>query len=285
MRKLEKHKRILILHMLVEGMSMQATKRVVGCSFNTVAKLLRDAGEACRIYHDQTVQRVKTNFVQCDEIWSFCYAKEKTLGMMEEQPNVYAGDVWTWTAIDPHTKLMIPYEVGDRSGDTAWTFIANLRKRLLIRSNGKIHLTTDGHTAYFDVIRDIFAGKVHYAQVLKYFDEVEGTAGQWRRAMLGNPDLDNATTNHAERQNLNIRMGNRRFTRLTNAFSKRVEKHLLMLHLYFVYYNFIREHMTLETAPAVEAGLINRPHTFDWLVDLIDSHAPKPKRPKRYNKK
>lgn len=287
MRKLEKHKRILILHMLVEGMSMRATSRVVGCSINTVVKLLHDAGHACARYHDQTVRNLKCKFVQCDEIWAFCYAKNKTIEAMKDEdlPDTFAGDVWTWTALDPLSKLMISYEVGDRSGDTAWCFIADLRKRLNINKRGKVHLTTDGHTAYFDVIRDIFAGKVDYMQVLKFFDEVEGTAGQWKRPMLGDPDFANASVSFIERQNLNIRMGNRRFTRLTNAFSKRIEKHLLMLHVYFVYYNFIREHMTLETAPAVEAGLINRPHTMEWMIDLIDSHAPKPNRPKRYKKK
>ena len=202
----------------------------------------------------------------------------------EDLPDTFAGDVWTWTALDSTSKLMISYEVGDRSGDTAWDFIADLKKRLKIGS-GKVHLTTDGHLAYFDVIRDIFAGKVDYMQVLKYFDEVEGTAGQWKRPMLGNPNFSKASVSFVERQNLNIRMGNRRFTRMTNAFSKRVEKHLLMLHLYFVYYNFIRVHMTLETTPAVKIGIANMPHDFHWLIDMIDSHALKPKRPRRYNKK
>ena len=172
--------------------------------------------------------------------------------------------------------------VGDRSGYTAIAFISNLRKRLIVGSRRKVHLVTDGHTAYFDVIKDVFEDKVHYSQLIKFYDEKTGEVGQWKRAMLGKPNLDETSTSLIERQNLNIRMQNRRFTRKTNAHSKRAEKHFLMLHLYFAYYNFMRVHMTLETAPAVEAGLIDRQFDFDWLIELIDSNAPKPKRPKRY---
>ena len=260
---------------------MRATSRVVGCSITTVAKLLRDAGIACGKYHDETVRKVKTRNLQLDEIWAFCYAKQKTT----EQDGFDvkgAGDVWTWTAIDSDTKLIISYVVGDRSADTAAEFISDLDKRIL--KNPKPQITTDGFKSYIETIKDILWGKAHYAQLLKIYDEDEGVLTQWKRPIMGKPKMDKIGTSFVERQNLNIRMGNRRFTRLTNAFSKRVLNHLCMLHIYFVYYNFVRVHLTLETTPAVKAGIADKKRDMEWMIDIVDAMESKPKRPKRYKK-
>ena len=277
MNKLSKHKRIQILEMLVEGMSMRSVSRVVGVSINTVLKLLVDAGEACALYHDEHVRNIKAAHIQCDEIWAFCYCKQKTV----DRQNVLqegAGDVWTWTALERDTKLIIAYEVGDRSAVTAMEFIANLRTRLATR----VQLTTDGLKAYLEAIEDAFGDDIDFAQLVKIYDK---DTDQRKRAVIGNPVERDISTSHVERQNLNMRMGMRRFTRLTNAFSKKLENHVHMLSLYFVYYNFVRKHLTLGTTPAVTAGLAQRKRHMGWIVGLVDARAPKPNRPKTYRKR
>ena len=277
MHKLRKHKRIQILEMLCEGMSMRSVSRVVGVSINTVSKLLVDAGHACAIYHDKHVRDVEASHIQCDEIWSFCYCKQKTV----ERANVEqegAGDVWTWTAFERDTKLIVAYEVGDRSAVTAMEFIANLKARLATR----VQLTTDGLKAYLEAVEGAFGDDIDFAQLVKIYDK---DTDQRKRAVIGSPVESDISTSHVERQNLNMRMGMRRFTRLTNAFSKKLENHIHMLSLYFLYYNFVRRHLTLETTPAVAAGLADEKRNMSWIVDLVDAHAPKPNRPKTYRKR
>lgn len=292
MNKLPLHKRIMILNMLVEGMSMRAISRTAGVSINTVSKLLVQAGEACAEYHDQAVQNVKASHVQCDEIWSFCYAKQKNVAKAKAAPEG-AGDVWTWTALDSDSKMILAYEVGDRSAATAIEFMDDLRARLANR----VQLTTDGHKAYLEAVEGAFGGDVDFAQLVKlYGDSPDGKraekkyspatcTGSIKRRVEGNPDPAAVSTSHVERQNLTMRMGMRRFTRLTNGFSKKLENHLHMLSLYFVHYNFVRMHKTLRMTPAMAAGVSDTLHDMEWIVGLIDARAPAPKKRGPYKKR
>jgi IS1 family transposase len=282
----------MILNMLVEGMSMRAISRTVGVSINTVTKLLINAGEACAAYHDETVQNVTAKRVQCDEIWSFCYAKDKNVKAAKAAPDG-AGDVWTWTAIDSDSKMILSYEIGDRSGATAIEFMDDLCARL----SNRVQLTTDGHKAYLEAVEGAFGGDVDYAQLIKLYGGATGSKGHEKkyspaectgikkRAVEGNPDMAHVSTSYVERQNLSMRMGMRRFTRLTNGFSKKLENHLHMLSLYFVHYNFVRIHKTLKVTPAMAAGVSKTLHDMEWIVGLIDANAPAPKKRGPYKKK
>ena len=289
MNKLSNSKRAQILEMLVEGMSMRATSRVAKVSINTVTKLMVDAGEACAAYHDGTVRNVTASKVQCDEIWAFCYAKGKNVARAKAAPRG-AGDVWTWTAIDADSKMILSYEIGDRSGATAIEFMDDLRSRLVNR----VQLTTDGHKAYLEAVEGAFGTDVDYAQLIKLYGDVPEArrryspaecVGTRKRRVNGNPDHKDVSTSYIERQNLTMRMGMRRFTRLTNAFSKKLENHLLMLSLYFVHYNFVRIHSTLKCTPAMAAGVSDTLHDMEWIVGLIDARAAKPNRPATYHKR
>ena len=291
MNKLPTDKRVMILNMLVEGMSMRSISRTVGVSINTVSKLLVEAGEACAAYHDEAVRDVHASRVQCDEIWSFCYAKEKNVARAKAAPKG-AGDVWTWTAIEADTKLIISWEVGDRTSATAIEFMDDLRDRLANR----VQLTTDGHKAYLEAVEGTFGGDVDYAQLIKLYGPTDGKGSEKRyspaectgirkRKVEGSPDPEAVSTSYVERNNLTMRMGMRRFTRLTNAFSKKLENHLHTLSLYFVHYNFCRVHKSLRMSPAMAAGVSDTLHDMEWIVGLIDARAPKPKRPATYRKR
>ena len=291
MNKLTNSKRTQILELLVEGMSMRAASRVTKVSINTVTKLMVEAGEACAAYHDKTVRNVTAQRVQCDEIWAFCYAKEKNVARARSAPRG-AGDVWTWTALDSDSKMILSYEVGDRSGATAIELMDDLRGRLANR----VQLTTDGYKAYLEAVEGALGGDVDYAQLIKLYGEPTGQKGHERkyspsestgtrkRRVEGNPDPAHVSTSYVERQNLTMRMGMRRFTRLTNAFSKKLENHLLMLSLYFVHYNFVRIHKTLKCTPAMAAGVTDTLRDMEWIVSLIDARAAKPNRPATYKK-
>lgn len=291
MNKLPIHKRAQILSMLVEGMSMRSASRIAGVSFMTVIKLLVDAGEACAVHHDEHVVNVKASHIQCDEIWAFCYAKQKNVPKAKAAP-VGAGDVWTWTAIDRNTKLLIAYEVGDRSGATAREFIADLRNRLANR----VQLTTDGHKVYLEAVDKAFGIDVDYAQLIKIYGNEPGNRSDVRyspgecigiekRPVMGKPVEADISTSHVERQNLNMRMGMRRFTRLTNAFSKKMANHMAMVSLYTTFYNFCRIHTSLRITPAMAAGLSADLRNMEWIVGLIDSRTLKPNRPTTYRKR
>ena len=293
MNKLPTSTRETILAMLVEGMSMRAISRTVGVSINTVTKLLVDAGEACAAYHDEHVRGIRGHRrIECDEIWSFVYAKEKMVPRAKVAPDG-AGDVWTFTAIDADSKLIASYLVsGERDGEAALAFMDDLRGRLEDRPQ----LTTDGLIAYVGAVEGAFGGDVDFAQVIKGYGKEPGEDHERRysppvctsiekRRIEGDPDMRKANTSYVERQNLSMRMGMRRFTRLTNAFSKRVEKHWAMLSLYFLHYNFCRIHKTLQVTPAMEAGLTGELRDVEWIVNLIDARAAKPKRPKTYRKR
>jgi len=247
MNKLPDAKRIQILHMLVEGSSMRSISRIVGCSINTVTKLLVEAGEACFAYHDENVRGLHSKRIQCDEIWSFCYSKQKNVATAKAAPE-QAGDVWTWTSLDADSKLICNWIVGGRDAEYAMMLMDDLRARLETR----VQLTTDGHKAYLEAVEGAFGGAVDYAQLVKLYGAApESFKGRYSpadcigakpRRIEGNPDLAHVSTSYVERQNLNMRMGMRRFTRLTNAFSKKLDNHCHALSLYFTYYNFVRIH-------------------------------------------
>ena len=285
MNKLSTAKRAQVLSLLLEGMSMRSVSRVTGTSINTVTKLLVDAGRACADYHNQTVRNVRTRRVQCDEIWAFCYAKDKNVDGAKSAP-VGSGDVWTWTALDSDSKMILTYELGDRSSVTALEFMDDLRSRLANR----VQLTTDGHKAYLGAVEGAFGGDVDFAQLVKLYGEPAGKGGHERkyspaectgalkRSVEGRPDPSHISTSHVERSNLSMRMGMRRFTRLTNAFSKKLENHFHMLSLYFVHYNFVRIHKSLRMTPAMAAGVSDTLHDIEWIVGLIDARIQPTKR-------
>ena len=286
MNRLDTAKRAMILGMLVEGMSMRSIERLTGASINTVRKLLEDAGEACAAYHHTNVRGIEGHrTIECDEIWAFVYAKQRNVPRAKAAPD-NAGDVWTWTAIDADSKLIVSYLVAsDREGATALQFMDDLRSRLEDRPQ----LNTDGLLAYIEAVEGAFGGDVDFAQVIKRYGREPGTDERRysppvctkveKRRVEGNPDMAKANTSYVERQNLTMRMGMRRFTRLTNAFSKRIEKHAAMVGLYALHYNYCRIHATLKVTPAMEAGLSDKVRDLEWIVGLIDANAPRPDKP------
>ena len=293
MNELPTSKRAMILSMLVEGMSMRSISRMLGVSINTVTKLLVDAGEVCAAYHDETVRGIRGHRrVECDEMWSFVYAKEHAVRRGRAAPDG-AGDIWTFTAIDAGAKLIVSYLVsGERGGETALAFMDDLRGRMEDRPQ----LPTDRLSAHQDAVEGALGGDVDLAQVIKAYGKEPGEDNERRysspvctsiekRRVEGNPDLRKANTSYVERHNLSMRMAMRRFTRLTNGFSKQVEKHVAMLSLYFVHYNFCRIHKTLKVTPAMEAGLTSELRDMEWIVSLIGARATKPNRPKTYRKR
>lgn len=292
MNKLPLAKRVQILSMLCEGSSMRSISRVADVSFNTVAKLLQDAGEACAAFHFNTVKDVKAKWVQCDEIWSFCYAKQKNVATAKS-PTYGAGDVWTWTALDSDSKLIISYMVGDRDAETANFFMDDLRSRI----SGRTQLTTDGLRLYVDAVAGAFGNEeVDYAMLVKLYGESAGAGnerryspveciGAQKRRITGNPDAKHVSTSHVERQNLTMRMSMRRFTRLTKAFSKKLDNHIDALSLYFVFYNFARIHKTLRVSPAMAAGLTDKLWSMEDIAVLIDAREGEPKKRGPYKKR
>lgn len=289
MNKLPIEKRRLILNMLVEGSSMRSISRIADVSINTVSKLLADAGDAALVMHHENVQNVEASRVQCDEIWSFCYAKQKNVKTAKAAPKE-AGDVWTWTALDADTKLIVTYLVGGRDAEYAMEFIDDLRQRLANR----VQLTTDGYRPYLEAVEGAFGEDVDYAQLVKIYGEApEGTrrysppecVGARKRRVAGNPEMADVSTSYVERQNLTMRMSMRRFTRLTNAFSKKYENHVHALALYFYHYNFCRIHKSLRVTPAMEAKLTDRVWSFDDLVEKMDEMAPPPAKRGPYKKR
>ena len=277
MNKLPLEKRVQILSMLCEGSSMRSIGRVADVSFNTVAKLLHDAGLACATYHDETVRNVTAERVQCDEIWSFCYAKEKNVPRDFKGKFGY-GDVWTWTALDADTKLIPSWMIGDRSANTATIFIQDLASRL----SNRVQLTTDGHKAYLNAIEEAFTGTpIDYAMLTKIYREPpDGTQKRYSPGVCcgvrmdeikGYPDANHISTSFVERQNLTMRMSMRRFTRLTNGFSKKVQNLEYAVALHFMHYNFARVHKSLRVTPAMEAGVSDHVWEIEEIVTLIDA--------------
>lgn len=270
---------------------MRSISRVADVSINTVAKLLVEAGETSLAIHDEYVRGVKASRIQCDEIWSFCYAKEKNVATARAAPDG-AGDVWTWTALDSDTKLMVAYFVGDRSGESAMILMDDLRARLANR----VQLTTDGHKAYLEAVEGAFGADIDFAQLVKLYGGAEGAGPEKRyspaectgirkRRVEGNPDIAHVSTSHVERMNLSIRMQNRRFTRLTNAFSKKLDNHIHALALYFAFYNFCRIHKSLRMSPAMAVGITDRLWSLEDIVAKMDDMAPAPAKRGPYKKR
>jgi IS1 family transposase len=274
MNKLSTEEKVRVVACLVEGNSLRSTVRMTGIHRTTIQKLLVELGAACSAYQDKVFRNLKLTRLQCDEIWAFCGAKEKNA--TPEQKREGWGDVWTWTALDSKTKLVPCWLVGDRTMPTAYHFMQDLAGRLANR----VQLTTDGYKAYAVCVEGAFGSEVDYGQIQKIYSNPNSrdAAARYRPAkcmgakkaiISGAPDAQHISTSHTERQNLTMRMSMRRFTRLTNAFSKKVENHEAAVALHFMYYNFARVHQTLRVTPAMEAGISDHVWTLEEIVGLI----------------
>ena len=267
---------------------MRAISRVLGISLTTVMKLLVESGTACVAFHDKAVRRIQARRVECDEIWSFCYAKDRNKARVTGGYDG-VGDIWTWTALDTGSKLIVSWLVSQgRDATYANEFMMDVADRL----DTRVQLTTDRLGVYLEAVQTAFGNQVDYAQLVKLYGvrEDEGVTRRYSPAgvvgikdfgLIGEPEPEMVTTSHVERHNLTMRMSLRRFTRLTNAFSKKVENHVHALALYFVWYNFCRVHMSLDTTPAVAAGLAEHPRNIRWIGELIDEHYGRPRRARR----
>ena len=289
MNTLPRYKKVLILKCLTEGMSIRAVARIADVSRNTVTKLVIDAGKACADYQDRTLRGLACQRVQVDEAWCFVYAKAKNVPRAKSAP-AEAGDVWTWVAMDADTKLVPSWRVGDRSGATAIDLMDDLRARL----TNRVQITSDGHKAYLEAVEGAFGGDVDYAQLIKLYGEAPDAEkryspatciGTRKRRVEGNPDPDYVSTSYIERQNLTMRMSMRRFTRLTNAFSKKLENHAHAIALHYMVYNFCRIHQSLNVTPAMEAGVTDRLWEIADVVDMVEAAAPKPRPRGPYRKR
>ena len=274
MNRLTRQVRAQILHLLCEGQSIRAVTRLTGCSKNTVAKLLVEAGHACAAYQDKALRNLSCKRVQMDEIWSFVYAKASNVEKAKAAPE-RAGDVWTWTAICADTKLLVSWLLADRSTNAAVEFVSDLRGRLANR----VQLTSDGHSPYLQAVDEAFGEDVDYAMLVKHYGTPPQSetryspaicTGAEKRPKIGNPDAKHISTSYVERSNLTMRMHMRRFTRLTNAFSKKVENHAAAIALHTMYYNFIRIHQTLKVTPAMAAGVTDKLWEMDDLVGMLE---------------
>lgn len=275
MNRLSREDRIRVIASLVEGNSIRSTVRMTGVAKNTVAKLLLEIGAACLEYQDKALRNLTCKRIHADEIWSYVGAKQKNVKPEHFEDGGFAGDVWTWTAIDADTKLVACWAVGPRNAVTARDFMHDLAERLANR----VQLTTDGLKAYLVAVDSAFGDDIDFAQLVKIYGE--GPEGQKRyspaecigcerKAVTGNPKVKHISTSFVERQNLTMRMSMRRFTRLTNGFSKKIENHVAAISLHFMYYNFARVHQTLKTTPAVAAGVADRVWTVADIVELLE---------------
>jgi IS1 family transposase len=273
MNRLDPKTRAQVVRCLVDGVSLRATSRITGASKNTITKLLCELGAACRAYHDQHVRGVTSKRVQCDEIWSFVYGKDKNLSDAAKATGE-KGSMWTWTAIDADSKLVISYLIGGRDAGYAWAFMQDVAERVANR----VQLTTDGHKPYLAAVDAAFSGEIDYAILIKEYGETDAGAGRYspanccgtiRKPVTGCPEAEHVSTSYVERQNLTMRMALRRFTRLTNGFSKKLANLEHAVSLHFAYYNFCRVHQTLRVTPAMEAGLTDRVWSIDDLIALM----------------
>ena len=274
MNKLTTAKRAQIVAALVEGNSLRATSRMTGASKVTILRLLEALGPACAEYHDKAVRNLTSKRIQCDEIWQFCYAKDKNVP--EEKRGTFGfGDVWTWVAIDSDSKLVASYTVGTRGAGTAKAFMDDLASRLANR----VQLTTDGHRVYLQAVEDAFGNDIDYAMLVKMYGNDRETEARYSPAecigckeigITGRPNPKHISTSHVERQNLTMRMGMRRFTRLTNGFSKKVDNHFWAIALHYMHYNFCRIHQTLRVTPAMEAGIADHVWAIEEVIELLN---------------
>jgi len=280
MNRLPLERRAQILSMIAEGSSLRATSRMADVSLNTVTKLLLDVGAACEKYQDQMLRGLHAKRVQCDEIWSFVYAKAKNVPE-EHRGELGYGDVWTWTALDSETKLLITWAIGRRDGFTASAFIRDLAERLATR----VQLTTDGHKVYLEAVEGTFGSAIDYAMLIKTYESDSGSkvpadrkyspavcTGEVKQRITGDPDPDDISTSQVERHSLTMRMSMRRFTRLTNAFSKKLDNHKAAVSFYAMFHNFARQHKTLRVTRAMEAGLADHIWTAAEIAALAHSN-------------
>jgi len=274
MNKLTTEKRVQVVAALVEGNSLRSVVRMTGVHRTTIQNLLIELGAACAAYQSETLRDLPCAKIQCDEIWSFCYAKEKNVP--EEKKGEWGyGDVWTWTAIDADTKLIPCWHVGTRDAGAAYEFIHDLKSRLASR----VQLTTDGHKAYLRAVEDAFGCEVDYAMLVKMYGAPRGREAYYSPdkctgcitiKVSGDPNPKDISTSFVERQNLTMRMGMRRFTRLTNGFSKKIQNHEAAIALHFMYYNFCRIHQTLRVTPAMAAGVTDHVWSLEEMIALLD---------------
>jgi IS1 family transposase len=272
MKQLTTSQRAQVVRCLVEGNSIRSTVRITGVAKNTIVKLLGELGCACAAYHNRAVRNLKVRRLQCDEIWEFVGAKAKNVSV--EKKAAGWGDIWTWTGIDADTKLMVSYLVGGRGADWAQEFMEDCASRI----RNRVQITTDGHKAYLEAVENAFGADIDYAQLQKIYGAPAENDTRYSPAtcigcdmkvVSGDPDPKHVSTSYVERSNLTLRMGMRRFTRLTNAFSKKVENHRHMVALFFLYYNFCRVHATLRVTPAMESGLSNHVWSIEELCGLL----------------
>jgi len=290
MNHLSIQKKVQIVNLLVEGNSMRSIMRILDVSKGAVAKLLVEVGRACMAFHNDTVINVKASKIQADEIWAYVGCKDKNA--TDEQKDSGMGDAWTWVGIDADTKLVVSWFVGNRSAESATIFMQDMASRL----SNRVQLTTDGHHAYLEGVTDAFGSYIDYAQLIKIYGSSSDSSSPTERKyspsklksiekhlVSGKPDKEHISTSYVERQNLTMRMHMRRFTRLTNGFSKKLENHMHAIALHFVYYNFVKQHNSLRITPAMAAGLTKRFMTLEDIVTMIPER--KPNRPLSYKKK
>jgi IS1 family transposase len=276
MNKLPNEKRAQVLQMMSEGLALRAITRLTAISRTTLLKLLADAGQAFSEYQDRALMKLPCRRVQVDEAWAFCYAKQKNVPTAKKAPEC-AGDIWTWVGLDADSKLAVSWHVGDRDSEAAEIFINDLAKRL----SNRVQLTSDGHKPYLQAIEGAFGADIDYAMLVKtYGASPESSKGRYSPAectgaikmpIEGKPDPKHISTSFVERQNRSMRMGNRRMTRLTDAFSKKAENHAHMMAVYFMHYNFVRLHQTLRTTPAMAAGVTKRLWEMADMVDVLEA--------------
>jgi len=276
--KLSAERKAQVIKVLCEGNSIRSTSRITNTAINTVVKILKEVGLACLKYQDNELKDLSCKRIECDEIWSFCYAKQKNVPK-DKQGRFGYGDVWTFVAIDADTKLVLSWHVGEREPADAYYFLNTVKERVLNR----IQLTTDGHRMYYEAVENTFGDDIDYAMLIKYYHDSGDESGRYSpprcnktktKLIKGSPDMSKVSTSYVERQNLTMRMNMRRFTRLTNAFSKKVENHIYALALYFMHYNFVRPHKTLAypypRTPAMAAGLTDNIWTIEEIVKLTE---------------
>jgi IS1 family transposase len=273
MNRLNIEERAKVIGCLIEGCSLRATVRLTGVAKKTVSRILVETGEACAAYHDSIMRNLPCKVIQVDEVWSFTYCKQANIPE-HLQGHDGVGDTWTWIAIDADTKLIPSWHVGLRDAEAAYRFIHGLKSRLANR----IQLTSDGHRPYLLAVEDAFGADIDFSMLIKLYGRETGKGetrysppvciGARRRKIIGNPDRNLISTSFVERQNLTLRMSNRRFTRLTNAFSKKIENHKHMMAIYTMNYNFARIHQTLRVTPAMESGITNHVWTLEEIAQL-----------------
>jgi len=285
MNRIDNKKKVQVVAALVEGNSIRATVRMTGVAKNTIVKLLSDLGMACAEYQDKAFRNLTCKKIQCDEIWSFVGSKQKNVPDFL-QDHFGIGDVWTWVSMDADTKLVPCWLVGDRSSNTAMEFIHDLASRLA----NKVQLTTDGHKPYLEAVESAFGGDIDYAQLIKIYgaspskqDQIKYSPAEChgckKVVVTGNPRKSDVSTSYIERQNLTMRMSMRRFTRLTNGFSKKVENHAHAIALHYMYYNFVRIHRSLRCTPAMAANVTSRLWEIEDIINLLPTPVAKERGP------